>query len=186
MMIDDFRKAHPEYDDMDTPTLCRCLHAKHYADMPKEEFDRAFIGRPNHDDLGTAAVRGNDSLELQDADPTIKPAVKMTLEEFTNAQIPPEKPFFSPGNGIVYVFASNTADIESAIGSILSGNDSELLGYPPPGCCDCCVTKDGRVIHDLPTMHDEAKKGNVAWAASGDHPMLGDMAEKVGASLRGR
>lgn len=186
MMIDDFRKAHPEYDDMDTPTLCRCLHQAHYSDMPKDEFDRLFVGRPDHDDLGTAAVRGQDSLDLQDLDPSVKPAVKMTLEEFQAAQVVPEKPFFYDGKGAVYVFAPGALEMGSAIESIMAGNDSEILGYPAPGDCDCCVTKDGEVVTDLPSMRHHADAGNVAWAANGNQDELMEKAEAVGRALKSR
>lgn len=182
-MIEQFRKQHPEYDDMPTPELCAALHAKYYADMPKDEFDRQFIGRPNHDDLEAAAVRGKDSLDLQDKDPSVKPAVKMTLQEFGEAQIDPAKPFFSLGNGEVYVFAPGEVDLQFAVSNIISGDDSELLGYPEPGDSDCCVTKDGEVLTDLPSMHEHAKNGNIAWAASGSDDELRPRAERVSIAL---
>jgi hypothetical protein len=169
---------------MDTPELCRCLHAAHYSDMPKEEFDMKFIGRPDHDDLDKAAVRGKDSLELQDIDPAIKPAVKMTLDEFREAEIPPENPFLSLGNGIVYVFAKNAIDVKSAIEAILSGNDSQILGYPERGECDCCVTKNGEVVDDLPTMHMHARNKNIIWGASGSKEDLQQRAAKISNAIK--
>jgi len=183
-MIEKFRKSHPEYDDMDTPELCDCLHRKFYSDIPKEEFDLKFVGRPTHDDLETAAVRGKDSLELQDIDGTVKPAVKMTLKEFQKAEIQPEKPFLSLGNGTVYVFAKDTPEIQNHLNQILSGNDSEALGYPSPGPCDCCVTRDGEVITDYPSMHHHAQKGNVMWAASGEMEPLMEKAQGIAAAVK--
>jgi len=149
-----------------------------------------FPGRPTHDDLAGAAVTGQDSLDLQDMAPEVKPAVKMTLDEFYSAQIAPEKPFFAPGNGTVYVFTENAAGLESAVENIIAGNDSEILGYPSREglekgeMVDVAVTKQGEVITDIARMRDEAQAGNVAWAAEGAEAEVIAKAEQVAAAIQ--
>lgn len=144
------------------------------------------VGRPDHEDLDNCAVRGADSLELQEIAPEVKPAVKMTVAEFMGAQIPPAKPFFSPGNGTVYVFAKSTPELESAIVDILSGDDSEILGYPEKGPLDAAVTKQGNVVMNLPEMRQHAENGNVAWAANGEEEPLMQKAMGVSRAIRGQ
>lgn len=185
-MLTTFRSKHPEYDDMPDADLMAALHRKFYSDMPEDEFMAKMTPRPDHDDLENCAVRGEDSLELQDIDPEVKPAVKMTVAEFLGAQIPTTKPFFSPGNGSVYVFSENAPNVKESIESILEGDDSEILGYPEKGPLDAAVTKQGEVVTDLPTMRQHAENGNVMWAANGEEIPLMEKAGKVASAIRGQ
>jgi hypothetical protein len=43
MNILEFRKQYPQYDDVSDAQLASSLHAKHYSDLPREEFDAKFI-----------------------------------------------------------------------------------------------------------------------------------------------
>jgi hypothetical protein len=43
--LQDFRKAHPQYDDLSDDALAGAMHKKFYADLPREDFDRQ-IGLP--------------------------------------------------------------------------------------------------------------------------------------------
>ena len=166
-------------DDMDHGEIKRILAEK-------------FPARPTHDDLAGAAVTGADSLELQDMAPEVKPAVKMTMQEFTGLQDSIEKPFFSLGNGEVYVFDQNALDVKEAIEKILEGDDSEILGYPDRNqvddgdMTDAAVTKQGEVVTDLTQMRSEAGNGNVAWAAEGEEAELLDRADRVAAAIKTR
>lgn len=175
--------AHNAYvdfpDDMDHAEVKRILAEK-------------FPARPTHDDLAGAAVTGADSLELQDMAPDVKPAVKMTMQEFVGLQDSIQKPFFSLGNGEVYVFDQNALDVKDAIEKILGGDDSEILGYPSregvadEDMTDAAVTKQGEVVTDLGQMKAEADGGNVAWAAEGAEDDLMSRAGKVAASIKER
>ena len=44
MDIDEFRKKYPEYNDMSDRALADALYSKHYSDLPREQFDKKFLG----------------------------------------------------------------------------------------------------------------------------------------------
>jgi hypothetical protein len=184
-MIHKLRQQHPEYNDMPDEQLLSGIHQKHYSDMPPEEFhSRIFPGkRPNHDDLATAAVTGSDSLDLQDIDPTVKPVVKMQAKELAKLMPRIQGKIAVIWNDTVYVVAPDAIDPVQAIQGIMSGNDSEILGYPEDGPCDCCVTKQGDIVTDLPTMKRHAETKNIIWAARGQSIPLIDKARKVSAAI---
>ena len=191
MNISEFRQAYPHYNDMTDSELSASLHAKHYSDMPKNEFDLMFIGRPNHDNIDTAAVSAADSLELQNISPEDKPVIVGTAKEILNlkraGKIGTGKEIFQAPQGKVYVIdakavkeiygASLAGSVKMAKMDILKGNDAHLLGYQQKGEADMVVNKQGDIISTIPEMVDEAKKGNIAYAASGNPD---ELAEKVG------
>jgi hypothetical protein len=165
-------------------------------DMPEEmitaELMKHFPPRPTHDDLEGAAITGQDSLELQDIDASVKPAVKMPIAEFLGSQISPTKPFFGPGNGSVYIFAENSSGLKDGIENIIDGNDSEILGYPDreglskDETTDAAVTKQGEVVTDLAQMKQHADNGNLSWAAEGLPEDVTVKASKVAEAINNR
>lgn len=182
MNINEFCTQYPQYADMSDTELSAALHAKHYSDMPKHAFDLKFIGRPNHDDLNTAAVTAKDSLTLQNIDPEIKPVIVGTNQEILDlkrkGQIGRGKDIFMAPNGKTYVIdakavqgiygVSLAGSVKMAKMDILKGNDARLLGYPDRdkgANVDVAVNKQGEILTDLPRISDEAKAGNVAYAA---------------------
>jgi len=175
-MIQRIRQQHPQYEDMTDSELMNAIYQKHYADMPRDQFDRA-CGMPNHEDLQNCAVRGHDSLDLQNLDPSVKPAVKMTFEEYPGPQA--DKITVILGDGTTYIIANGTVDPTDALTAILTGNDSELLGYPAKGDEHAVVTKQGNIISSIPEMKQHATAGNIAWAANGNGPELMQKAENV-------
>ena len=56
--IYDFRRQHPEYDDLDDETLTQRLHAKHYADMDYNAFRSKFFGRA---EVSPSTTRATDA-----------------------------------------------------------------------------------------------------------------------------
>jgi len=180
-MIFKARQQYPEYNDLRDEELMAGIHARHYPDIPPEEFAAKIHphGRPNHDDLETSAVRGADSLNLQDMDPTVKPMVKMTVKELDKLKDRLEGKIAVIANGTAYVIDPRGIDPLKAVEAIISGEESEALGYPSPGACDCCVTKQGDVITDYPTMMRHAKTGNIAWGATGQSLDLLEKANRV-------
>lgn len=180
-MINKIRQQHPQYDDMSDGELMDAIYQKHYADMPRDQFNQA-CGMPDHENLDTCAVRGQDSLELQDLDPTIKPAVKMTFSEFQGPQ--EGKIAVILPDGTTYVVAPEAVNPIDAISAILSGEDSELLGYPAKGNEHAAVTKQGDVVTDIPEMRQHAEAGNVAWAANGTGDDLMNRAANVARTIQ--
>lgn len=53
MNLADFRRQHPEYNDLSDRDLADALHAKYYADVPRDQFDQQ-VGVPR----GTTAAQG--------------------------------------------------------------------------------------------------------------------------------
>jgi hypothetical protein len=152
-------------------------------DMPHDEIIKVIEShfgtpRPTHDDLEGAAVRGSDSLDLMDLDETVKPAAVMTIPELVQSidRIGDRNVFISGGKAYVI---SPTVNASEAVQSILSGDDSSLLGYPEKGDSDAAVTKDGEIVTDLGRMKEEAEAGNVIWAANGTPETLQGQAERV-------
>ena len=182
MNIKEFRQQYPQYDDMSDSDLTAALHARHYSDIPKAEFDKQFIGKLDHDNLETAAVTAADSLELQKADPEVKPVIVGTNQEILNlkraGKIGRDKILFLAVPGKAYVIdpkavqgvygASLAGSLKMAKMDILKGNDAHLLGYPEKGPNDIAVTKQGDILTELPKITDAAKSGNVAFAAQSD------------------
>jgi hypothetical protein len=156
--------------------------------MPPEEFIQRLYpnGRPDHTDLEKAAVRGADSLSLQEMDPTVKPVVKMTAKELAKLQDRIAGKVAVITDGTAYVIDPQAIDPLDAISAILSGDDSEALGYPSPGPCDCAVTKQGDVITDIPTMKRHADTNNLIWGASGQSLDLLNRANKVSQAIRAK
>lgn len=169
-------------DGMDPEEIKRVLAQK----FPVRESSE----RPIHDDLHGAAVTGEDSLDLQETDPTVKPAVKMTVPELVKLAMERDlgqKPVFILGP-TAYVIDPAGGDILEVIASILSGNDSAALGYPErpeEGGVDVAVTKQGDVVTDLEEMRHHADNGNVAWAAEGTPEEAQAYAERVASTIRG-
>lgn len=185
-MIFKARQQYPEYDDLPDEELMSRIHAKHYTDMTPDEFASRMYphGRPNYDDLETAAVRGVDSLSLQEMDPTVKPMVKMTVKELDKLKDRIQGKIAVIANDTAYVIDPRGINPLKALQGILDGEESEALGYPSPGGCDCCVTKQGDIITDVPTMMRHAKTGNVAWGASGQSLDLLDKAQRVSDAIK--
>lgn len=189
-MIELARKRFPEYNDMADEQLLAALHQKFYSDMPEEEFmQRCGCPRPDHEDLTAAAVTGADSLDLQELDPEVKPAVKMTFAELVaegQKRRLVGKISLILADGTAYVIDPQGGDPKEAIEAILEGEDSGPLGYPEKGPCDCAVTKQGEVVTDLARMKQEAQAGNVAWAANGNEAPLMEKATAVSRAITGR
>lgn len=166
------------------------MHQQHYSDMPREEFDQMCncCDKPDHDDLAGAAVTGQDSMDLQNLVPGVKPAVKMTFEQFgpIMAQGIPGKVAVVMEDGTTYVIDYEATDPVEALQDILEGDDSELLGYPAKGDQDAAVTKQGQVVTDLGEMKQHADAGNVAWAANGSGDDLMNKAGAVSQAIKGR
>lgn len=182
-MIKAFRDKFPMYDDMPDGELMTALYQKFYSDIPREEFDRC-CGMPNHEDLGNCAVTGQDSLDLQNLDPSVKPAVKMMFDEY---QGPEEgKIAFVMDDGETYIIDLSVTDPHEALTAILSGEDSELLGYPEKGDEHAAVTKQGDVVADIPEMRQHAETGNISWAANGEQQPLMEKAAKVADAINQR
>jgi hypothetical protein len=191
MNIQEFRAQHVEYNDMTDSDLSNALYRTHYSDMPKHNFDLMFMGRPNHDDLESAAVTAADSLELQKLAPETKPVIVGTNQEILRLKqggkigrgkvlflAVPGKAYVIDPEGVQAIYGgSQVGAIKRAKMDILKGNDAHLLGYPEKGPVDVAVNKQGDIISGIPEMVDEAKRGNLAYAASGDPH---DLAEKAG------
>lgn len=64
MTLDEFRRQNPAYKDWGDQELADALHAKYYADMPREEFDRQ-VGVPR----GTTSTDGFQAAEADVASP---------------------------------------------------------------------------------------------------------------------
>ncbi len=200
MNIQQFRQQFPQYEDMTDTDLAAALHAKHYQDIPKREFDKMFIGQPMHDDLGTAAVTAADSLELQKIDPTTKPVIVGTPQEVLAlkraGKIPRGNDLFLAVPGKAYVIdpkgvqaiygGSMVGAIKKAKMDILKGNDSQLLGYPDrsKGNDTIAVTKQGEILTELPRISDAAKSGNLAYGAEGNPQEALAKASGIAESLR--
>jgi hypothetical protein len=161
---------------------------------PPEEIKRVMAAnfpgssRPEHDDLAAAAVTGQDSVDLQNLAPQVKPAVKMTFEQFLPifAKGTPGKVAVITEDGTAYIIDYAATDPVEAMEKIMEGDDSELLGYPAKGDHDAAVTKQGEVVTDLTEMQQHAAAGNVAWAANGSGQELQDKAQQVSAAIKGR
>lgn len=175
-MLKTFREKHPCYDDIKDNDLMDRLYKKCYSDMPREEFNRC-CGMPDHEDLENCAVRGQDSLELQNLDPSIKPAVKMTYNEYQGPE--ESKMAFIMDNGETYIIDLSVCDPHKALTDILRGEDSELLGYPQKGNEHAAVTKQGEMVTDIDQMREHANNSNVAWAANGEGDDLMTKAAQV-------
>jgi acyl carrier protein len=158
-------------------------------DMSQEEIisiiQREFpeTPRPNHEDLTTAAVRGADSMDLQELDSSLKPVVKMSIEELPALNDRLLDKFIVIWDNAAYVVDPKAINPQDVIEPILSGDDSEILGYPEKGDCDCCVTKDGEIVTDLPLMKEHAKRGNIIWAANGKPEELQSRALKIQSAM---
>ena len=188
-MIKTIREKFPEYEDMPDEDLLSAIHQAHYSDMPREEFDRCCSGnRPEHDNLAAAAVTGQDSLDLQNLAPQVKPAVKMTFDQFAPifARGIPGKVVVTMEDGTTYIIDYAATDPVGAMERIMEGNDSELLGYPAKGDHDAAVTKEGEVVEDLDEMRQHADAGNVAWAANGERGELLKKAAAVSSALKNK
>jgi hypothetical protein len=188
-MIRTIRKKFPDYADMPDEQLLGAIHQKHYADMPREKFDQMCgCCRPEHDNLATAAVTGQDSMDLMNMAPEVKPAVKMTFEQFLPIFFKgiPGKVCIVTENGTTYVVDYAATDPVEAMEKIMEGDDSELLGYPAKGDQDAAVTKQGEVVTDLDEMKQHAEAGNVAWAANGNGNDLMEKAQQVSAAIKNR
>jgi hypothetical protein len=61
-MIEDIRAKHPEYNDMNDDALADALHAKFYADMPKEQF-HAKLGHTPGRQIGSWEAAGRGALQ---------------------------------------------------------------------------------------------------------------------------
>lgn len=184
-MIQRIRQQFPDYADMTDQELMDAIHQAHYSDIPREQFNQMCCGeQPNHDDLDTAAVTGGDSLQLQELDPSVKPAVKMTVKELTKHMDRTKGKVVIVWDNAAYIIDPTAVDPTDAMADILSGNDSEILGYPERGPMSAAVTKQGDIITDLPTMKRHATTKNIMWAASGDHGPLMDKAGKVSAAIK--
>ena len=199
MDINEFRQQFPEYGDMTDSDLTTALHAKHGGDMPYHEFAKQFIGKPNHDDLMTAAVTAADSLKIQNSDPTVKPVVVGTPEEVLAlkqaGKVGKGKEIFQH-KGKAYIIdhkgaesvygASKAGSVKMAKMDLLKGNDSRLLGYPERTGNDetMAVSKGGEILTDLARISDEAKTGNLAYAAEGQPEDLAPIGEKVAQAVK--
>ena len=184
-MIQKIRQQFPEYSDMPDDDLMDAIHQAHYSDMPREQFDQCCDGgQPDHEDLVNAAVTGEDSLNLQELDPTVKPAVKMTVKELTKHIDRIASKVAIIWNDAAYVIDPTAVDPTQAMADILSDNDSEILGYPQKGPMSAAVSKQGEIITHLPTMRSHALTKNIAWAASGEHANLLDKASRVSAAIK--
>lgn len=199
MNISEFRAQYPQYDDMSDTELAAALHGKHFADMPKYEFDKMFIGRPTHDNLDTAAVTAQDSLEIQKADPEIKPVIVGTPQEILQMKKAGElgkgkelfmakgKAYVIDPKGVQAIYgASMPLSVKLAKIDLLKGNDSRLLGYPSRegDTVDFAVDKQGQILTDLPQISDAAKAGEVAYAAEGAPDAVPGIAEKVSQAVK--
>lgn len=160
------------------------------ADM-KAALSKKFPARPTHDDLSGAAVTGADSLDLQEIDPKVKPAVKMTLPELVKLAMERNlegKTVLILGDGTSYVMDPQGGDLCKMACGILRGDDSEALGYPSDRegeTIDISVTKQGEIVTDLQRMKAESEAGNVAWAAEGKPEEVTAKAAEVSKSIIG-
>lgn len=186
-MLNKIRREHPEYDDMPDNDLMAAIHQKHYSDMPIEEFMMR-TQRPSYDDLEKSAITGADSLDLQEMEASIKPVVKMAFKqfssEFAKRDMTHRISVILP-DGTAYVIDTRVVSPEDAFESIMSGQDSEILGYPEPGDCDCGVTKQGEVVKGPLAIKMHVPHNNLIWAASGNEPELSDKAQRVSEVVRG-
>lgn len=177
-------------------------------DTPEEEIKevlaKSFPGRPTHDNLEEAAVTAEDSLELQNMNPKVKPVVKGTNKEIAALKaankIPPQRVVWPGGNGAAYIIdpdavqgiygGSKSESVKKAKIDLRKGGEMEsvLLGYPPRAVedpIDVAVTKDGDVVTDLAEMREHADAGNVAWAAEGDEEEAMEKAQNVAHTING-
>lgn len=200
MNIKTFRQQHPHYDDLSDNALASALHKKYYADIPKQDFDKAFIGNPMHDDLEGAAVRAEDSLQIQNIDSSIKPVIVGTRDEILklkqSGKIPKGRELFLAVPGKAYVIdpdgvqsiygGSRIGALKKAKMDILKGNDSQLLGYPDRSKGDhtAVVTKQGDILIELPRISDAAKAGNLAYGAEGSPEDALSKAAQVSQAIR--
>lgn len=184
-MINKIRQQWPEYEDMGDDDLMTSIHQAHYADMPRAQFDQACCAdKPDHDDLSAAAVTGEDSLYLQSIDPSVKPAVKMTAKELAKHMDKVAGKMVVMWNDVAYVIDPAAVDPSAIIEAVLTGNDSEILGYPQRGPMSAAVTKQGDVVTDLPAMKTHAATKNVQWAATGEYAPLMAKATAVSDSIK--
>jgi len=143
-----------------------------------------FPAPPNHDDLEGAAVTGEDSLDLQDMDSSIKPAVKMTLDELKRHESRIQHRLVVIWKGVAYVIDPDNTDPEDVIEGIMNGNDSKMLGYPERGNHHVAVTRQGEVVEDLNMMKKHAESGNCIWACCGNQDEARSKAEAVAAVVK--
>lgn len=146
--------------------------------------DEQFPEPPNHDDLENAAVTGEDSLDLQDIDPAIKPAVKMTLDELKKNEARIQDKLVIVWQGVAYVIDPAQTDPEDIIDGVMNGNDSRLLGYPEKGPHHVAVTRQGDIVDDLRMMKKHAMTGNCIWACCGQYDEAMGQAGRVAEAVK--
>lgn len=82
----DFRKQHPEYNDMSDNALGDALHAKFYSDMPKKQFDAKMGLGPTFGDA-LAAAPGGAINEIGKLPGMISGAAKFLYSDGTNGTL---------------------------------------------------------------------------------------------------
>lgn len=86
--IQEIRQQYPQYNDLSDQALADSMYAKHYSDMPKEDFYQK-IGMsspsmPEEDKLPTVDVSGNKTLQNAKGAATLLAPALFAMQGFTN------------------------------------------------------------------------------------------------------